>query len=193
MDGKRGEAVGHQEIAGGGRRGQHRQPAAGRHADRGGQPDRRRGGEPAHQVPLDEDQAAADETDAGDDLRGHPGRVEHHVVAQHVGEPVLGHEHDQRRAEPDQRVRPQAGALLLVLTFKADQRGEHQRDGQLDDLLPPLAGGFGEQHPRPFPSDMSAYASYLPAGSFGPGGRPPPASDDSARSGSSIAAPARTK
>jgi hypothetical protein len=75
----------------------------------------KRGGWPRSQrrrvtrVTADEDQPAADESDPSHDLRGHPGRVQDHVGSEHVGEPVLADEHEQRRPGPDQRVSAQPG------------------------------------------------------------------------------------
>jgi hypothetical protein len=93
------EAQGDQEVNGRGQRGQDGQPGAGCRPDGGGDPNRGGGGQTAHGVAADEDQACAQEPDAGDDLRGHPGGVEDHQPGhQHVGEPVLADQHEQRRA-----------------------------------------------------------------------------------------------
>jgi hypothetical protein len=72
---------------------------------------------------VHEDQARADKPDAGDDLRGHPGRVQHHqLLFQHVGEPVLADQHEQRRPHTDQGVRAQPGVFLPPLPLQADYR-----------------------------------------------------------------------
>jgi hypothetical protein len=66
------------------------QPRAARHADRRREPDDRRGCQPADTVPAHKDQAAADEADAGDDLRRDTRRVENNpAVGQNVSEAIF--------------------------------------------------------------------------------------------------------
>jgi hypothetical protein len=74
-------------------------------------------------------------------LRRDPRRVERHVFAKHVEDPVLGHQHDQRGGEPDQGVRAQPGALLADLTLQPGRRRQHQRQAELRELVPALPGG----------------------------------------------------
>ena len=60
------------------------------HADRGYQPDCRRGGESARDILTNEDQSAADKADSGNDLRGHTRRIEHDAASQrHIAESVF--------------------------------------------------------------------------------------------------------
>jgi hypothetical protein len=54
---------------------------------------------PAHGVAADEDQAAADEPDPGDDLGSDAGGVEDDVIlVEHVREAIGADEHEQRSA-----------------------------------------------------------------------------------------------
>ena len=115
-------------------------PAPDADADSGGDPDRGGGGEAADGVAADEDEPGAQEPDPGHDLRGHPGRVEDDQPGlQHVGEPVLADQHEQRRADPDQGVGAQPGVLLPDLPLQADRRGQDQGQAQLGGLPPALA------------------------------------------------------
>ena len=117
-----------------------REAGAAGHADRGGDPDDRGGGESADGVTADEDQSAADESDPGDDLRGDAGGVEDHVGAEDVAESVFADEHEQRGAEADEGVGPQAGGFLSPFALQSDQRGKRERERELADLFPSLPG-----------------------------------------------------
>lgn len=99
-------------------------PGSAGHADHGHDPDDRGGGEAADDAVIaDEDEPAADETDAGDDLGGDPGRVERHAM--HL-DPVVGavlrDDHRHAGAQTDQSVGAEAGALLAVLALQPDRR-----------------------------------------------------------------------
>ena len=108
--------------------GEQGQSCTGRHADRGGDPDGRRGRQPADDVPAHEDQPTADEPDAGHDLSGDAGRVDAHAgLVDEVPEAVLGHEHEDRGTQAHERMGAQPGALGADLPLDADERAQHQR------------------------------------------------------------------
>jgi hypothetical protein len=101
----------------------------------GGYPPARRGGQPADRVAPDKDDARAGEPDAADDLRRDPGRVEDDPLSlQHIAEPVLADQHEQRGPDPDQGVGAQARALLPHLPFHADGGRQPQRQARLAHL-----------------------------------------------------------
>src|SRR5581483_7312285 len=135
------------EVRARGQRGEQQQAGTGRGPDGGGDPDGRGGGEATHRVAPDENEPRAEEADAGDDLRGHPGRVKHdQFVLYDVVEPVLADQHEQGRADADQGVGPQAGVLLPDLTLQADGGRKHQRYGEVTYLSP-----YGRHAPAPMP------------------------------------------
>jgi hypothetical protein len=116
----------HQQYADGEQgRGGRRQPLLQPHghADRGGHPERRRGGQAAHAGTLPQDRAATEEADAGDDRRGQRGRVAHHRVR--AGQA------DDDRPEDDQHVGTQSRRLGGQLPFESDGRTEHDRQCDL--------------------------------------------------------------
>ena len=55
---------------------------------------------------------------------------------QHVEEAVLADQHEERRADADQRVGPQPGAFLPQLAVEADRGREHQRQPDPPDQVP---------------------------------------------------------
>jgi hypothetical protein len=125
----RREAVERHEVQRGHSGGQAREAAAARHADRGGQPDRRRRREAVHRVPAHDDQPGTEEADARDDLGRDPGRVQDaQLPHEDVLETVLADQHDQRGGDADDGVRTQARGLLPELALQADESG--QQEGQ---------------------------------------------------------------
>ena len=127
-------------MAGGAEHGEDRQAGRRGGGDRRGEPDRRRGGEPAHRAALHEDQAGADEPEPGDDLRRHPGRVDDDLAGHHdVLEAVLADQQEQGGPQTDDGVRAQPGGLLPQLPLQPDRRRQPEREGELADLQPTLA------------------------------------------------------
>ena len=55
---------------------------------------------------------------------------------QHVEESVLRDQHEERRADADQRVGPQAGAFLAQLAVEPDRGGEEQRQPDPPEQIP---------------------------------------------------------
>ena len=129
-------------MKGGNEHRENREARAARHADSRCQPNNSGRRETANAIASHEDQAAADEADAGHDLRGDTRAIEDDALAQHVAKPILGNEHDERRREPDERIGPQARALLAYLALKADEGGQHERQGEFADLEPSLTCEF---------------------------------------------------
>lgn len=124
-----------------GRDGEHRQPGAARHAERRREPNGCHRGQAAHDVAPHEDDATADEADAGHGLGGDRLRVEDDLAAvQHVGEPIFRDEHEQRGRHAHQGICPNSGALLPNLPFEAHQSGKHEGQQQFFQLKPTLAG-----------------------------------------------------
>ena len=66
--------------------------------------------------------AGADESDAGNDLRG-----DARVVAAHFAGHFVGNDGEERRAEADQHVGANSGGLAAKLAFQADHSAEERR------------------------------------------------------------------
>ena len=65
--------------------------------------------------------------------------------------------HEERGAEPDERVGAQARAALAELALGPDQAGEAEGQRQVGQLRPALAGRLAER-------GAEHHASYMPAG-----------------------------
>ena len=68
------------------------------------------------------------------------GRVEIDVRPEDGAEAEPGHQGEQSRPGPDERVRTHAGALLPYLTLDADHHRQHERDQQQKKLGPSTRG-----------------------------------------------------
>lgn len=121
--------------------------SARREADARYRPQARGRRESAYHLAAQQDRSRAEKTDAGDDLCGHPRRIENDArPALHVREAERGHEHHERRADRDEHVRAQAGGPVHPFALEADhaaeQRGEQQAAQQFDvvdhDRSPPF-------------------------------------------------------
>lgn len=85
---------------------------------------RAKSGQPTDDVAPDEDQPPADEPDPGHHLSGDAGGVD--ADARHlreITEPVLRHDHEDRRPEPHEGVRAQPGSVASV-TLALAGRGD---------------------------------------------------------------------
>jgi hypothetical protein len=77
------------------------QTCAGRHSDRGGLPDGRRGRQPMYRTAAEYDDARAEKADAGNDLGRNPGWIDlYGACDEHVAEPVLAHQENGGAAVP---------------------------------------------------------------------------------------------
>ena len=91
---------------------------AGQGADHGRTPERRRGVQPMDVDALAQDDAGAQEADAGHDLGGDARRI---TLANKAGE------HDEaRRAQRHEGIGAQAGHLLVPLPLETDRGAQHQ-------------------------------------------------------------------
>lgn len=119
-------------------------------------PHRGRRRKPVHRTASGDNDARAQKAYAGNDLGRDAGRVQHDRAAREdVGEAVLTDRHDQRRRGPDDRLGAQSGALALDGAFQADERGQPERDEQLDEV-PDTLYVAAQERPRPV---SSAYSS----------------------------------
>jgi len=87
------------------------------HPDRGDEPERGCGREPAHREALPDDGAGPEEADPGHDLRRDPRRVDPDAP---VAEAVGRDEREERRADADDEVRAQSRLPLAQLAFEPD-------------------------------------------------------------------------
>src|SRR3982074_3400604 len=121
------------DVGGYDERGDERRPdwktKTGEHADGGGAPHRGRGIEAANRDALVQDDAGAEETDAGDHLAGDTRRARL-VADQDAGD------HEGRRAERDQRSGVQAGGVLAEQALHADQAAQDERREKAEDRTP---------------------------------------------------------
>ena len=106
-------------------------PLASEQADRGRAPEGRRGVEAPHIEAFLEDHASAKKSDAGHDLGRNPSRAVRIRDRAAIGD-------ENRRAERDQRIGPQAGEMLAPLAFEADRRAKAGGDEQIE-------AGLGER------------------------------------------------
>ena len=113
----------HDEMAKGDRDGQDRKSGSAGHADRWQSARRSPPSSGPDDILANKNEAAADEADAGHDLRRDTRRIEHHPARfEDVGEAVFGDQHHERGREADERVGAQAGALLADLALEFDRR-----------------------------------------------------------------------
>ena len=125
--------------------GEQQQAGATGHAYTGYEPDGGRGGEPLDAIVVHKDDAGADEADAGDDLRGNTGWIEHDATGgEDIHEAVLRDEQEEGGGGADDRIGSEAGALMAKLPLKADQCRENEGRGELEELRDGLACG-GEE------------------------------------------------
>ena len=115
------------------------------HPDRGHDPEPGGGRQPADVETLAHDRARAEEADARDDLRRDPRRVgadDVRAADEEVVEAVGGDEGEERGADADEHVRPQARGPLSPFALETDQpaqRGGHDEperdlaDGDVGD------------------------------------------------------------
>ncbi|GIU90463.1 MAG: hypothetical protein KatS3mg010_1562 [Acidimicrobiia bacterium] len=136
-------------------RGDGRRPTARRRTarpGRGGDPQRRGGGEAAHATRLLQDRAAAEEPDARRDVRGDPRDVDAEVrVGRAVREVVPG-PHGDDAEEPGAEAQHQVGAQARVpaaeLALGADARAERRGEEEApDDLQRPRGPPRGDRAP----------------------------------------------
>src|SRR2546427_224604 len=102
-----------------------------RDPDRRDHPDRGGTGQPHHHAARVQDRSGADEPDARDDLRGHPGRD---VVPRRHGDGEL---RVQDGAEADQDIRPEARGLPAELALQTDRAAEDGAERELSHQLEP--------------------------------------------------------
>ena len=100
------------------------QADAGRHPQAGG------GRDAANHVLLEDDDAGADETDAGHDLRRHAGGVETAV------ERVLRNQHEQGAAQRHDEMRAETGFLRAELALEADHPAHQSAQKQAEYHFP---------------------------------------------------------
>lgn len=101
-------------------------------------PEARRGSQPPYQLPVNDDRAGPDETDAADHLRRDAAGVEAQPVVgrQKVLEPVLRDNHHQRTAQRHQEMGAETRILDPVFAVKADDRPAEARHTQPHDKIP---------------------------------------------------------
>ena len=115
-------------------------PGARRHADRGNQPQRRGRREPADGESLADDRARAEEADAADDLRGDSrgiGTDDRAAVHEKLAEAVGRHDREERRADADDEMGPQARLALAQLPLEPDRAAEGARDDEAQQHMRP--------------------------------------------------------
>ena len=109
------------------------------HADSRGFPDGGGGGEASDGSAAGQDDARAEEANAGHDLRGHARGVEaDEVCGEDIHEPVFADDHEESGGHADDGVCAQACAFTSGLAFEADHGGEHERQEDSEDLFPVL-------------------------------------------------------
>src|SRR5581483_6722922 len=92
---------------------------------------------------LPEDDAGAEEADAGDDLGRDAARVgaDDGVAARQEIVEAVGADHgEQGRAAGDEHVRAQPGGLLVELALEADHAAERGGDREADEGVVPADG-----------------------------------------------------
>jgi hypothetical protein len=77
---------------------------------------------------LEDDHACPEESDATHNLRFNTGRVKRARGVVPVFEAEGRNDHEQARAEPDERMCPATGRALAAPAFQADDPGEQGRD-----------------------------------------------------------------
>src|SRR5581483_10688068 len=127
---------------------------AGRHPDRGDDPERAGGRQAAHGQPLAQDRAGAEEADPGHDLRGDPRRIgadDVRAARQEVVETVRRDDREEGGAERDEQVRTDAGLAIADLALDPDGRAERRGDGEPQERVPAAEGGDAtrEEHRSP--------------------------------------------
>ena len=123
---------------------------ADRHAHRGDHPQGRRRRQALDVDAVLDDRPRAEEPDAGDHVRDDPRRVEHDagaVAELHLRPREVADDDEERRAEPDEHVRPQACLLVAELALEADGACEHDDDEHSHDAFPERQV---RPHARPF-------------------------------------------
>ena len=123
------------------------QTGAAGHADGGDEPDGGGGGEAVDFFVVDEDQAGADEADAGDYLGGDAGGVEDDaVVDEDVVEAVLRDEQEESGCGAYDGIGAEAGALVADFALEADGGAEEKGQTEFEELGEALPGWFGKDH-----------------------------------------------
>ena len=109
-----------------------------RQADARRGPEARRGGQPPYQLPVNDDRAGPDETDAADHLRRDAAGVETQPVVgrQKILESVLRDNHNQRAAQRHQEMSAETRILNPVFPVEADDRSAKARHTQPHDKIP---------------------------------------------------------
>ena len=104
----------------------------GEDADRGGDPDRCRGGEAAHREAFLDDHAGAEKADTGHDALRHARRVDLHTAGNraHPVGLIDGDEHEQARRRAYERVRAKARRPAVVAPLVADESAGNERGHQ---------------------------------------------------------------
>ena len=133
----------HDEVSRRHSHGQHRQADGASHADRGGDPHGRRGGQAADHLPAFDDERAAEEPDTSHHLGCLPRRVEHHEASgESVFETILPDQQEECGPHANQGVRAQPRVPATHRPFQPDQRRQDKRQAQLSQLLPAVTPYF---------------------------------------------------
>ena len=107
------------------------EPDARENADGGGDPDRRGGSEAAHVEAFLDDDAGAQEADAGHDALGHARRIEARLArGAHPVVFVHGDQHEQARGQAHQHVGAQARGPPVERALVADEGARRERRQQ---------------------------------------------------------------
>jgi hypothetical protein len=108
-----------------------------------------------------DDDAGAQKADTRNNLSRNPRRVQHNRLGgQHVAEPVLADQQDQRRRRAHDRLRPQPSDLALYRALQADEGRQPERDEKLHQVSTALRGAAKERVGQP---DLHARQASRPA------------------------------
>ena len=134
----------------------HPKADADQNADCRGDPNGRRGGEAANAEAFLENDAGAQEADAGHDALCHTRRIRANGFERHLRHPftlIHRHQHQQRGSNADQRMRAKAGRSPVKGALQADRGSDRQgaqHAQQHGDVLGAQdAEGFGRHHLNP--------------------------------------------